>query len=125
MADGEKQRLNLINSPEVVTTAQVQEMQSRGKLDISEKDGMGFWESDLVPSETYGKVQSLFDGYVTSIEKHIIIMELQVKTWQQLLSIVHSLLLIGRIRTLARKFCLEKIRLNLANQAFWIQKLMV
>nr|CAH0106278.1 unnamed protein product [Daphnia galeata] len=55
MADGEKQRLNSINSPEVVTVAPVQEMQSSGKLDVPEKDRIGFWESDIVHSETYGE----------------------------------------------------------------------
>ena len=47
--------------------AQVQEIQSRSKVDISEKDRIGFGESGIFDSEIYGEVQSRFDGYVTSI----------------------------------------------------------
>lgn len=51
--------------PEIA--AQVQEIQSRSKVDISEKDRIGFGESGIFDSEIYGEVQSRFDGYVTSI----------------------------------------------------------
>lgn len=49
--------------------AQVQEIQekSRSKVDISEKDRIGFGESGIFDSEIYGEVQNRFDGYVTSI----------------------------------------------------------
>ena len=47
--------------------AQVQEIQSRNKVDISEKDRIGLGESGFFDSEIYGGVQSRFDGYVTSI----------------------------------------------------------
>jgi hypothetical protein len=53
-------------------------------------------KSGIVDSETYGKVQSMLDGYVTSIVKRIIIMELQVP---HLLSIVDPLLLMGIMET--------------------------
>ena len=56
-------------------------------------------KSGIVDSETYGKVQSMLDGYVTSIVKRIIIMELQVKTRPHLLSIVDPLLLMGIMET--------------------------
>nr|CAG4642280.1 EOG090X00GC [Evadne anonyx] len=47
--------------------AQVQELQSRNKVDISEKDRIGLGESGFFDSEIYGGDQSRFDGYVTSI----------------------------------------------------------
>ena len=48
--------------------AQVQEIQSRSKVDISEKDRIGFGESGVFDAEIYGgEVQGRFDGYVTSI----------------------------------------------------------
>ena len=47
--------------------AQVQEIQARSKVDISEKDRIGLGESGFFDSEIYGGVQSRFDGYVTSI----------------------------------------------------------
>lgn len=47
--------------------AQVQEIQSRNKVDISEKDRIGLGESGFFDSEIYGGDQSRFDGYVTSI----------------------------------------------------------
>lgn len=46
----------------------MQEIQSRSKVDISEKDRIGFGESGIFDAEIYGgEVQSRFDGYVTSI----------------------------------------------------------
>ena len=48
--------------------AQVQEIQSRSKVDISEKDRIGLGESGFFDSDIYSSgVQSRFDGYVTSI----------------------------------------------------------
>ena len=46
----------------------MQEIQTRSKVDISEKDRIGFGESGIFDAEIYGgEVQSRFDGYVTSI----------------------------------------------------------
>ena len=46
--------------------AQVQEIQSRSKVDISEKDRIGFGKSGILDSEIDGVVQSQFDGYASS-----------------------------------------------------------
>lgn len=49
--------------------AHAEELQSRSKVDISEKDRIGFGESGIFDADIYdqNKVKSRFDGYVTSI----------------------------------------------------------
>lgn len=57
----------IIFLPNIDIEAQVQEIQSRSKVDISEKDRIGLGESGFFDSDIYSGVQSRFDGYVTSI----------------------------------------------------------
>nr|CAG4647641.1 EOG090X00GC [Moina brachiata]SVE92837.1 EOG090X00GC [Moina brachiata] len=58
---------NVPNTYEEIA-AQVQEIQSRSKVDISEKDRIGFGESGVFDSDIYGgEVQSRFAGYNSSI----------------------------------------------------------
>ncbi|KAK4013969.1 hypothetical protein OUZ56_026517 [Daphnia magna] len=66
VAGGERCATKRGSSP-LEIAAQVQEIQSRSKVDIYEKDHIGFDESGFFYSEIYGEVQSRFDGYVTSI----------------------------------------------------------
>lgn len=58
--------LTFIFFPEIA--AQVEEIQTRSRVNISENDRIGFGESGVFDSEIYGgEVQSRFEGYVSSI----------------------------------------------------------